>query len=61
MLGTIASNLCRPELRRKSFVGGHLFLGLYAVFMLGLRWFAPGFIVEVWNVDADRKLTHLEQ
>ena len=54
VLGAIASNLCRPELRRKSFVGGLLFLALYAVFMLGLKWFAPGYIVAVWNLPALR-------
>ena len=54
VLGAIASNLCRPELRRKSFVGGLLFLALYAVFMLGLKWFAPGYIVAVWNLSALR-------
>ena len=54
VLGAIASNLCRPELRRESFVGGLLFLTLYAVFMLGLKWFAPGYIAAVWNLPALR-------
>jgi hypothetical protein len=31
---------------------GALFLGLYAVFMLGLRWLAPGHIEGVWNLPA---------
>ena len=53
-IGAIASDICRPELLRKSFVGGLLFLGLYAVFMLGLKWFAPGYIVEVWTLRALR-------
>ena len=54
VLGAIASNLCRPQMRRESFVGGCLFLALYAVFMLGLKWFAPGYIVAVWNLPALR-------
>ena len=53
-VGAIASDLCRPELLRKSFVGGVLFLALYAAFMLGLKFFAPGYIVEVWNLPALR-------
>ncbi len=53
-VGAIGSDICRPELLRKSFVGGLLFLGLYAVFMLGLKWLAPGYIVEVWNLRALR-------
>ena len=54
VLGAIASTLCRPELWRKSLVGGVLFFALYAVFMLGLKWFAPGYIVAVWNLPALR-------
>ena len=34
----------------ETFLGGALFLGLYAVFMLGLIWFAPGYIEQVWNL-----------
>ena len=52
VLGAIASDLCRPELRRASIIGGLLFFGLYAVFMLGLKWFAPGYIAAVWNLPA---------
>jgi hypothetical protein len=54
VLGAAASNLCRPELRRKSFVGGLLFLALYVVFTLGSKWFAPGYIAAVWNQPALR-------
>ncbi len=54
VLGAIASNLCRPEIRRKSLVGGLLFLALYAVFMLGLKGLAPGYIAAVWNLPALR-------
>ena len=50
--GAIASVACRPDLRRKTLIGGLLFLGLYGVFMLGLRWFAPGYIGAVWNLPA---------
>ncbi len=53
-LGAIASVLCRPELRRKTVIGGLLFLGLYAAFMLGLKWLAPGYISAVWNLAALR-------
>ena len=54
LLGAVASVLCRPDLLKKTVVGGLLFLGLYAVFMLGLRWGAPGYIAEVWNLAALR-------
>ncbi|MDZ4865098.1 MAG: lycopene cyclase domain-containing protein [Gemmatimonadota bacterium] len=51
-LGALGSVLCRPELRTNTVIGGLLFLGLYAAFMLGLKWLAPGYIVAVWNLSA---------
>ena len=50
LIGSLASVICRPDLRRKTLIGGLLFLGLYTVFMLGLRWFSPGYIEQVWNL-----------
>ena len=50
--GTIAGLLCRPDLLRKTWIGGLLFLGFYAVFLLGLKWSAPGYIEQVWNLPA---------
>ena len=52
VLGAIASVICRPALLRKTLIGGLLFLGLYAIFMLGLKWLAPGYISAVWNLRA---------
>jgi hypothetical protein len=52
MLGGIANVLCRPDLLRNTLIGGGLFLLLYAVFMLLLIFFAPGYIEEVWNLNA---------
>jgi hypothetical protein len=51
-LGGIASAACRPELARKSLVGGGMFVALYTVFLLGLRWLTPGYIEQVWNLPA---------
>ena len=53
-LGAIASVACRPALLKKTILGGVLFFGLYAVFMLGLKWSAPGYIEQVWNLAALR-------
>ena len=50
--GAIASVVCRPGLWKKTVIGGFLFLGIYAVFMLSLVWFASGYIAEVWNLAA---------
>lgn len=52
IVGTSAGLLCRPDLVRKTWVGGLLFLGLYTVFLLGLKWSAPGYIETVWNLPA---------
>ena len=51
-LGSVIAVRCRPHLARATLVGGALFLGLYTIFMLGLTWFAPGYIPQVWNLAA---------
>ncbi len=50
--GGIANVLCRPDLLRNTLAGGVLFLSLYAIFMLLLVFFAPGYIEQVWNLPA---------
>lgn len=52
LLGSAASVLCRPRLAKQTLTGGALFLGIYVVFMVGLIWFAPGYIAQVWNLPA---------
>lgn len=51
-LGAVANVLCRPDLGRRTLLGGLLFLGLYAVFMVMLVVFVPGYIQQVWNLPA---------
>ncbi len=48
--GALAAVLCRPDLLRNSLSGGVIFLALYFVFLLGLRWIWPGYIEAVWNL-----------
>ncbi|MBI2748544.1 MAG: hypothetical protein HYX43_04170 [Burkholderiales bacterium] len=50
--GTTATVLCRPDLWRNTLFGGGVFLALYAVFLLGVKWLWPGYIEAVWNLDA---------
>ena len=52
LLGSIAVVLCRPDLRANTLVGGVLFLAIYTIFLLGLKWSAPGYIEQVWNLEA---------
>ena len=52
VLGAAAAMLCRPDLGRNRLFGGVIFLGLYTVFLLGLKWLWPGYIKAVWNLDA---------
>lgn len=49
--GAAANILCRPDLGRKTWIGGLLFLVLYAVWVGGLELLAPGYIDAVWNLD----------
>lgn len=50
--GAAATVLCRPDLWRNALFGGGIFLALYAVFLLGLKWLWPGYIEAVWNFGA---------
>jgi hypothetical protein len=52
VLGAIAAVLCRPDLKANTLLGGVLFLALYSMFLLGLKWAAPGYIEQVWNLKA---------
>ena len=56
-VGTVANILCRPDSKRKSWIGGFLFLIYYAIFMAGLEWSAPGYIERVWNLDEPSGIT----
>jgi len=52
ILGAIATIMCRPDLLRKTWIGGILFLVLYTIYLIGLEWSAPGYIDRVWNSAA---------
>lgn len=51
-LGTAATLLCRPDLLKKTWIGGLLFLVYYIILLTGLEWTAPGYIERVWNLGA---------
>ncbi len=52
VVGGVATLLCRPDLLRKTWIGGVLFLVYYSILLAGLEWTAPGYIDRVWNLDA---------
>jgi hypothetical protein len=52
LAGAAATVACRRDLGPKTVVGGFLFAGYYAIFMLGLEWSSPGYIERVWNLGA---------
>lgn len=52
IIGVVATTLCRPDLKYKSWIGGLLFLLYYVVFLAGLEESAPGYIERVWNLEA---------
>jgi len=51
-VGAVANILCRPDLKRKTWIGGVLFLAYYGIFLLGLELISEGYIERVWNLDA---------
>lgn len=50
-VGAIATLLCRPDLKTKTWVGGVLFLSYYLVFFLALEATSPGYVQLVWNLQ----------
>jgi len=52
VVGVVCNILCRPDLKSKTWIGGVLFLGYYAIFLVGLEWSAAGYIERVWNLAA---------
>lgn len=48
--GGVANAMCRPDLTFNTLIGGALFFGLYAIFMLLLVVSAPGYVEQVWNL-----------
>ena len=52
IIGAIATMLCRPDLMKKTWVGGLLFLFYYWIFIAGLEFLSPGYIEKVWNLGA---------
>lgn len=50
-VGAVATILCRPDLKTKTWVGGLLFVLSYVALLQGLRWLSPGYIERVWNLD----------
>ena len=50
-LGGIAALLCRPDLKKKIWAGGLLFLVLYFIIFLSLVKVFPGYVKNVWNLS----------
>lgn len=51
-LGAVATFFCRPDLKRKTFYGGFLFVGYYVVFLQGLELLSSGYVERFWNLAA---------
>jgi hypothetical protein len=51
VVGSIATMLCRPDLKRKTWIGGLLFTAYYWVFVEGLGLLSPGYVERVWNLS----------
>jgi hypothetical protein len=51
-LGAAAKVNCFPEQKKNILIGGLVFLGLYLIFLLGMKWIVPGYIEQVWNFKA---------
>ncbi len=48
----LAALWCRPDLKKKIWVGGLLFTAFYFVYFFLLDTFSPGYVERVWTLDA---------
>ncbi len=51
IIGALATVWCRPDLKRKIWLGGGLFLAYYWTFVEGLELISPGYVERVWNLS----------
>lgn len=51
-IGGIAAILCRPDLKKKIWVSGTIFLAIYFLFFLIFTSYYPGIVYRVWNLSA---------
>lgn len=51
-VGGVAAIRCRPDLKKKIWVGGVMFLLLYFAFFFSFDRVYPGLVQEVWNLEA---------
>lgn len=51
-IGVITTMLCRPDLKKKMFIGGLLFLGIYFIFFLLMNLIYPVWTQQIWNLSA---------
>ena len=51
-LGSLSTLFCRPDLNKKIWIGGVLFLILYFIFFEILNLMYPGYVEIVWNLKA---------
>lgn len=50
--GGLATWYCRPDLKKKMIASGFLFFGLYFLYFLTLEVAYPGYVEQVWNLEA---------
>jgi hypothetical protein len=50
--GAITALWCRPDLKRKIWIGGILFTLLYFFYFTSLNWAYPDYVDLVWNMEA---------
>ena len=52
IVGGLATWYCRPDLKKKMIVSAFIFLGLYFLYFLTLIAISPGYVEQVWNLEA---------
>lgn len=51
-VAALAALWCRPDLKRKIWVSGLIFMLFYLIYFLTLEWSSPGYVEKVWQLSA---------
>lgn len=60
LVAALAALWCRPDLKRKIWVSGLIFMIFYMIYFLTLEWSSPGYVEKVWELSAISGITVLD-
>ena len=51
LAGGVGTIWCRPDLFKRTGIGGAIFVAYYFIFLFGLEPLSPGYVARIWNLE----------